>query len=124
MEAIKDKAQELFDVFSAKLDSLLAEKDYLETSDPDFREGLEVLKEDFEKALKEIEYTMDDLLDDYHNHPEYDSLKDLACFDDEVLKDKVEENGYFCVKIEGMADRDKLQDFINQNIYPYNINLL
>lgn len=124
MEAIKDKAQELFDQFAAKLDKLLAEKDYLESSDPDFREGLEVLKEDFEKALKEIEPKFSDLLDAVDAH---DDLKADAVLDrlaDSDIVSYLEDNSYVLTKVEGMADRAKLEEFITQNIYPYDINLL
>lgn len=121
---MKDKALELFDQFAGKLDSLLAEKDYLDANDPEFREGLEVLKEDFEKAVKDYETPFADLLDQVDAHDDHDCDSILDRLDKEDISDYLESDGYFFVKIEGLHDRDKLQDFINQNIYPYNINLL
>jgi hypothetical protein len=48
----------------------------------------------------------------------------LEAIDGNAIADFVRANGEIIIRVEAMADRQKLEDFLRQEIYPYNINNL
>lgn len=65
-----------------------------------------------EEAMTAIEYHKDDLC----------ANEILPLLDDGDICDYMEEKDCLVIEVKGMTDKQKLKDFVNENIYPYCLN--
>lgn len=84
--------------------------------------------ENFEKAIEDLEIESDfkSIVEQLRemDSSDIDTSKILEVLDEDEVRDWVNGDGYLTIKVEGMEDTNKLEEFIRENIYPYNINSL
>lgn len=95
----------------AELELKIADKNLLEEI-----ENLEVVTGDFASLVEQLEKLKRNRDD---NFDEAELLK--LCDEDAIVDEVKEYAGYAVVKISSIMDGDKLTDFINSEIHPYNI---
>lgn len=117
-----EKLITLFEQYLETVGAIL--DDYVVGNDGMFTELAEADKsfkgeiEDFEfepsleKAITVIKDNADDM----------DTGDLLDVLDDSIIIDHVTSLGYSCIKTENIVDQQKLEDFVQQNIYPYSLN--
>lgn len=114
-----EKVEDAFAEYQDKVEAIL--KDYL-CDDPGMFTELAAADEGFLTDVADLDEgdTAKDRLESLR-----DEMTDVEIMD-ELDEDKIREweddNGYIALKVESLDDRDKLEDFIKKNIYPYNIN--
>jgi hypothetical protein len=115
----QDTTSAIIEDYLAGNDGMLTE---LAAADVNFREQLETLAESsYFSGL-----SAQDLLEETFNRVDDNdiSVDDLLTrMEEGDLIDQLEAEGYVCVKIDNLRDRMKLEDFVNSNIYPYNLSL-
>lgn len=105
-----DNVGEILDDYVVGNDGLFTE---LASAEEDFKDRIDelvpeaVTVESIKEQLDEEEIEVNDL---------------LALIDTGDIADYLEAEGYVIIKVEGMMDREKLRQFISQNIYPYCVN--
>ena len=118
-----EKVNKLFANYQKGLNDLLKEKgvdlcfdltEDLHELENAFYEALGDADEDItlEQAMKVITY----------NKSELDADEVLPLLDDGDICDYMEEKDCLVIEIKGMVDRQKIKDFVNENIYPYSMN--
>ena len=125
-----EKVNRLFDLHLKELKSLLKEKGVDLCFD--LTEDLHDLENAFYDALGDIdtEIPLEEAMKVIaYNKSELDAGEILPLLDaDEIrdyadeIRDYAEGNDCLVIKVDGMVDRQKIKDFVNENIYPYSMN--
>ena len=93
----------------AELELKEADKNLLEEI-----ENLEVVTGDFDSIIEQLEKLI------ANKESEDEELLKL-CNEESIIAAAGDCTGYAIIKITSVTDGDKLTDFVNENIYPYNI---
>lgn len=123
LEKVKALFEKYLDTTGAIIDEDVIIEDgtrtELKAADENFLGNLEELIDDNEETtVDEVVYFLDN-----NNDLESDDIeKILTALPMEEIVDFTETNGYVAIKVDGMTDRDKLNEFVRNNIYPYNCN--
>lgn len=117
-----EKVKAAFAEYQDKVEAIL--KDYL-CDDPGMFTELAAADEGFLNDVADLDekQSFEDMIDEVLDFPKKsvtDLLKHLDSYD--VRKYCEEDLNCIILEVRGAADRDKLEAFIKQNIYPYNIN--
>ena len=84
---------------------------------------LAALDKEFKEDLSEFAFTelpLDKAIEKVKEDAYFSDIVDA--FDESDMLDHLEDKGYICIKVDGTMDQQRLKDFVNQNIYPYNVN--
>ena len=114
-----EKVKAAFAEYQDKVEAIL--KDYL-CDDPGMFTELAAADKNFLTDVADLDEgnTAKDRLESLRD--EMTDIEILDELDEDKIREWEDDNGYIALKVEGMDDRQKLEDFIKQNIHPYNIN--
>lgn len=116
-----DKVKAAFAEYQERVEAILT--DYMVNSDG-LNTELAAADEYFLNDVADLDEgdTAKDRLESLRN--EMTDVEIMDNLDEYKIREWEDANGYISLKVDGMEDRQKLGDFIKQNIYPYNINEL
>lgn len=114
-----EKVKAAFAEYQDEVEAIL--KDYL-CDDPGMFTELAAADEGFLNDVDDLDegQTAKDRLESLLDEMTEEEI--LKALDEDKIREWGDDNSYIALKVEGAADRDKLEAFIKQNIYPYNIN--
>lgn len=116
----QEKLIELFDKYLETVGAILG--DYVVGNDGMFTE-LAAADKSFKGEIEDFEFepSLEKAIAVIkENDVDADELLDLV--DESEIIGHVESLGYTCIKTENIVDQQKLEDFVQQNIYPYSLN--
>lgn len=113
------KVKAAFAEYQDKIEAIL--KDYL-CDDPGMFTELAAADKNFLTDVADLDEgdTAKDRLESLRD--EMTDVEILKTLDEDTVAEWQNDQGFISIKVDGQDDRDKLEDFIKKNIYPYNIN--
>lgn len=98
-------------VEDASLELKEADKNLLSEID-----DLEIETADFDSLIEQLEKLKN------NNDDSFDEDKLLELCSEDAILDAADIPGYIVIKLQSITDTDKLVEFVNREIYPYNLN--
>lgn len=114
-----EKVKDAFAEYQDRVEAIL--KDYL-CDDPGMFTELAAADKNFLTDVADLDegQTAKDRLESLLDEMTEEEI--LKALDEDKIREWEDDQGFISIKVDGQDDRDKLEAFIKQNIYPYNIN--